>query len=439
MKTRIVAVGLLVSSAAFAALPDSLTLEEALTLSHEHQPTLRQMQAASLAAEARARQSLSPLLPTVTANVGYSRSTGNFVARPGAIPSGVDTSTTTAPQTISLNSSDYWNAGITASVTAWDFLQTYNRWQASLSTAQAQAASEKSTRRTSDYSVRTLFFAAASQKKLLEVAEAALVNTRQHLEYTQGTVTVGSKPEIDLAQAKADTANARLALLNAKNAYSVSRAKLNQAMGVEVAPTYDVVGGEPGEVEGESNDINALMPEAMGARPEAEAIQAQVHAQELTLRAVKADYLPTLGVTLNGTLASRSLPTVVPNLSVQATINWALFEGGLTLAQQREAEATLRSLEAQRDGLRLQVRMDLEQALLDVSTAREGVSVAGEATAAAKEKLRLAEGRYKAGAGNALELSDAQIAATQAAGQEVQAQFTLSTARAALVAALGRI
>ena len=434
MKTFIIAAWL-VSSVARAALPGSLTLDEALALSHEHQPTLRQALASTEAAQSRARQALAPMLPTVSLTLGYSRQTGNFVARPGAVPTGVDTSTTSS---VTLNSSDYFSGGVTASVTVWDFLQTYNRWQASLSTAQAQEATEKSMRRTSDYSVRTLFYAAASQKKLVQVAEAALANTEAHLAYTQGTVTVGSKPEIDLAQAKADTANAKLALLNARSAYGVAKAKLNQAMGVEAPVSYDVVGGDAPAIDGEAADVNGLMPEALGSRPEAAAIDAQVKAQELTLRAVRADYLPSLGVSANGTIASRALPTIVPNLGVQVSLNWALYEGGLTRAQETEGEASLRSLEAQRDAVRLQVRLDLEQALLNLEAAREGVNVAREATNAAKEKLRLAEGRYKAGAGSALELSDAQIAATTAEGQEVQAQFTLSTARAALVAALGR-
>lgn len=156
------------------------------------------------------------------------------------------------------------------------------------------------------------------------------------------------------------------------------------------------------------------------------------------LQSTRGEYFPTLGVQFSGTLASRDLPTIVPNLSGGLNLAWPIYEGGATRARQREGEATLRQLEAQRDELTLQVRFELQQALLDVSATKESVDVAAEATEAARERLRLAEGRYRAGSGSALELSDAQLAATQAAGQEVQAKFNLSTARAALVAALGR-
>ncbi len=423
----------LVLAVALAALPESLTLDEALALARQHRPALRQARAQADAADARARQALAPLLPTLSLGLGYSRSTANFVARPGAVPSAID-----ATSSARLDSFDYFSGNLTASATVWDFGGRWLRYQASLSTAQAQAAQEQAQRRTGDYAVRAAFFAAVSQQALVEVADAALVNTRARLAQVEGFVKVGTRPEIDLAQVRADVANARLTALNAKNGAAVARARLSQAMGVEAAPTYAVRGDALPEVDGEAREVTALLDEALASRPEADALEAQVRAQTLTVRSTRAGYWPTLGVQLGGTVAARQLPTFVPNLNAQVTFNWAFYEGGLTQAQEREGEAVLRQLEAQRDSLRLDVRLELEQALLDVAAAREGVEVAAEVVIAADEKLRLADGRYKAGAGSALELSDAQVSATQAAAQAVQARFTLATARAALLAALGR-
>ena len=423
----------LISGTALAALPDSLTLDEALALSRENRPALRVARAQVEAAQARARQALAPLLPSVSLNLGYSRSTGNFVARPGTLPSSVDTASS-----ISLASSDYWNGGLQVSATLWDFGQGWQRYQASLSTAQAQEALEKSQQRTSGYAVRSLFFAAASQRELVSIAKAALENTEAHFAQIDGSVKVGTRPEIDLAQARADKANARLTLLNAKNGYSVARAQLTQALGVDAPPTWEIVDVPAVEIDGEGQELSALIPEALASRPEEAALRAQVEAQQRTLRGIRGAYWPSLGIQLGGTLASRQLPAIVPNLSGQLSINWPLYEGGVTTAREREGDATLRALEALHDDLTLQVRFELQQALLNLAAAKEAVEVAAEARSAAAEKLRLAEGRYKAGAGSALELSDAQVGATSAAGQEVQAKFTLSTARAALVAALGR-
>lgn len=416
-----------------AVLPQSLTLDEALELSHKNQPSLRQAAASSDAARARTTQALAPLLPTVSTSIGYQRATANFAGQAGSVPSGVDTTSS-----VNLSSYDYFTGSMRVSATLWDFGQSWNRYQASISSADAAVASEASAKRTSDANVRSLFFAAASQQELVQVAENALANSEAHLDQIDGMVKAGARPQIDLAQARADVANARLTLVNAKNAVAVARAQLNQAMGVEGPTTFEVIGGSSAsEVSGETKDTDSLIDDALASRPEVRALASQLQSQEQTVRATRGAYFPTLGVSAGGTLAARSLPNIVPNLNAQVTLNWNIFEGGATVGKEREGEATLRSLEAQRDGLRLQVRLELEQALLGVSSAKQGVSVAEEAKSAALEKLHLAEGRYQAGAGSVLELSDAQVTATQASAQLVQAKYALSTARTALTAALG--
>jgi len=66
------------------------------------------------------------------------------------------------------------------------------------------------------------------------------------------------------------------------------------------------------------------------------------------------------------------------------------------------------------------------------------ITASEEAVASAREQLRLAEGRYQAGVGSALELGDAQLAMQHAAAQGVQAEYNLAAARARLLRAVGR-
>ena len=80
----------------------------------------------------------------------------------------------------------------------------------------------------------------------------------------------------------------------------------------------------------------------------------------------------------------------------------------------------------------------MEQARLAVRAAKASLVAANEAETNAKEQLRLAEGRYAAGVGSIIELGDAQVAATTAQAQKVQADYNVSTARAQLLNALGR-
>ena len=70
--------------------------------------------------------------------------------------------------------------------------------------------------------------------------------------------------------------------------------------------------------------------------------------------------------------------------------------------------------------------------------AKELLSATGDALTNARERLRLAEGRYQAGTGSIIELGDAQVALSTAASQQVRAQYTLASARAQLQKALAR-
>ena len=119
-------------------------------------------------------------------------------------------------------------------------------------------------------------------------------------------------------------------------------------------------------------------------------------------------------------------------------LTWPLFQGGLTTAQVHQAEANLEGIDAQRALEELQVRLDVDTARLAVRAAKATIGAADDALTSAREQLRLAEQRYATGVGNIIELDDAQVAYTTAAAQVVQARFGLATARAQLLAALGR-
>lgn len=421
---------ILLSTAAFAE--DGLSLDAALAKAMEQVPALKAARSQELAAQARARESFAPLLPQVSLGLQYSRSTANFVARPGAVPNSL-----AGGSNLSLDSFDFFTGNVTAQMLVWDFFATWNRHQAAKRSAEGQAAQTKSLELTTALNVRTAYFSVKAQEELVAVTKAALDNTQAHLAQIQAFVSAGARPEIDLAQVRAEVANAKLAHLNAKNAVALARARLAQSMGVKQVPGA-LTDGPPGTVENEDASLDMLVNEGVKARPEAAQLEAAVQSQELSLAAVKGTYWPTLSAQVSTNAQARQLSNIVPNISGQLSLSWQLYQGGLTQAQQAESEATLAATKAQVESLEQQVRLDVEQAQLDVHAAKEALEVAGEAKTAAAERLRLAEGRYQAGAGSVIELSDAQVAFTQAGAQVAQAGFTLAAARARLLAALGR-
>lgn len=418
---------------ALAALPDVLTLDEALRQAEAHHPSLAQARAGTEVAEARARQALAPLLPQASFNLSYSRSTANFAPRPGAVPQNINMATA-----LSAQSFDFFTGQLSASLLAWDFLSTWSSFQAARAQVDAQAAQVQQALADVRLQVRVAYFAVAAQRELLEVARATLANVEAHGRQVEGFVKVGTRPDIDLAQARAETANARLAALNARTALQLSKAQLNLSMGVAGTLDYEVGSEALPAVDVEGQPLEAVLEAARGGRPALAQVRAQARGQALATQASRAQAWPTLGVNLALSAQARELSAIVPNGSVQAQLSWPFLDGLRTPAAVAQAEAASRQAEAQVQAVEAQVRFEVQQALLDLEGAREAVAVAGDASAAAEERLKLAQGRYRAGAGSALEVGDAQVAFTSAQAQRVQAGFNVSVARARLLAALGR-
>jgi outer membrane protein len=416
-------VPILVAAAAPAHAAATLTLEQALQMAQQKQPQLRQAAASTRAAQARANAARAPLFPQLSASSGYSTSTEN----------GPD-----ADSALSFTSHSF-NSSVDASLLVWDFGQTIDRYRAARVSAEATGQTEQATRLAVDLGVRTAYFNAVAARALVGVAREALANQERHLRQVQGFVDVGRSPQIDLAQVRTDRANAQVQLINAENGYEISKSQLNQAIGIEGSTAYDVVDVTMAEVSGEDQQIEVLFQEALKARPEIAALQNQVRAQELTVSSVRGSYWPQLA--LVGGVSQVGRPTIDStywDVNGGVRLSWPFFEGGLTRAQVDQARADLTNVEAQFDGLRQQLRLEVDQAWLSVRAAKAALGAAAEAVENARLRLELAEGRYQTGVGNVIELGDAQLALTSAEAQKVRADYNLAIARAQLLKALGR-
>jgi len=412
--------------------PELLSLDEAVKMALALQPQLKQQHAGTEAAYARADESRSSLLPRLDLSGIYTRTTANFTARPGAFPT-----TPTATGGTSFRSFNYYQLGATASQLLWDFNLTWDRWRSAQATAEAQRFSEYSLRLQTILLVQVAYFTVRARKDLVTVARDTLDNQLRHLHQIEGFVRVGTRPEIDLAQARTDEANARVMLINAENNYETSKAQLNQTIGIERSTDYEVGNETLPPFPGEDEPTQPLLDRALKARPEFASIEQSLRAQRFISSSVKGAYFPSFLLGASFTDNGPALDSLTWNWSAQLQIQWNIFQGLLTKSQSREASFNLVAVEAQRDGLRQSVRLEVEQARLFLRGAKAALIAAGEALENARIRLRLAERRYQTGVGDVIELGDAQLALTNAAAQEVTARFNVAIGRAQLIKAVG--
>jgi outer membrane protein len=422
------------SAASAPSPPRVLRLSEAVETALRSQPTVQQARAQSAAAEGRATQARQLYYPQVTAVASYQRVRSAAIGGRGAATT---VPTAVAPSTDS-SGVDIFTFGGSATQLLWDFGTTYNRSRAANRLVDSFAANEKVTSQNVAQDVRKSYFTAHAQKALIGVARGSLDNFQKHLGQTEGFVKVGTHPEIDLAQARTDVANARLTLINAENAYAVAKARLGRSIGLSASSDFDVTDDELPAVDGEELATERLVARAIAARPEIAVYEKQREANELAAKSYRGAYGPTLTASAGASETGTELGGLGPAWNVGLTASWPLFQGWLTHGQVREAEANADGSRAQMEGAKLQIRVDVEQAQLGIRAAKSSEVAAAEALTNARERLRLAEGRYTSGVGSAIELGDAQVALTTAEAQIVQAQFNLASARADLLAALGQ-
>jgi outer membrane protein len=397
-----------------------LTLSEALRVARAQAPELTQARAETQSAKARVDIARAPMLPQVSANLGYQRGTGN----------------TPGPATQSFRTHDTFSAGVSASQLIYDFGQSGSTLDAAKARASANEKSEQTSLLQIDLEVRTAYFTAAAAKALASIARETLANEEKHLQQVRAFVEVGTRPAIDLAQARAAVANAKLSVVRSDNAYATSKAALNRAMGASM--TFEVGNDVLPAVAGEESPIVVLATEAEKSRPELAALETQIRAQALSVDATEGAYGPSLSANTSLTEGGRKLDDLAWNWNIGLGLTWPIFQGGITDARVREGRATLAALRAQLAVLQKEVRYAVEEAKSSLLGAQAALIAADEVVATTQERLTLAEGRYAAGVGNIIELGDAQLALRDAQGQRVQADYDVASARARLLFALGR-
>jgi len=296
--------------------------------------------------------------------------------------------------------------------------------------------------------VKTQYYTLLLSKRLVEVNVTALERAEVNLRSAQGFFQVGTQPKSFVTRAEVDVANGRVNVIRAQNAVSLARVALNTAMGIAVnAPTEvkDLLAYQQFPM-----NRDTLVAEAIKNRPEYRQVKAQADAADAAVRQTFRDFFPNLfgsstygvsGVTGATAFNSRSTNGFTDSgneWSVGLSLSWSIFDGGGKLARHKEAKANLEAAQARVRDAELQVWQSVEQSYLNLGEAEERIGAAGKAVESAEENYQLARGRFDAGVANIIELTDAQLALTQAQSTEAQALSDYRIAIANLERALGR-
>ena len=93
-------------------------------------------------------------------------------------------------------------------------------------------------------------------------------------------------------------------------------------------------------------------------------------------------------------------------------------------------EGVFSSARASEETVKHNVILEIQQTYADLVSARESIEAATVLLQEARENLALAQGRYEVGVGPLIDVTDAQLALTQAESQDIQARVNVKRAEA---------
>ena len=177
---------------------------------------------------------------------------------------------------------------------------------------------------------------------------------------------------------------------------------------------------------------------ALADRPDYLKNKFQQKADQQAIRTARAGYFPTLYS--QGLQNTQGKPygdmRGTWSLSLNATV--PIFEGLVTKYSVQQAKANLRATESNAEVLRQDINKQVEQSYLNVRAAAEKTRATAKGQEAAKENWDLAQGRYKAGVGSIIEVTDAQVKFFNAELSYIRSVYDLKVAEAQLEKAVGK-
>ncbi len=299
------------------------------------------------------------------------------------------------------------------------------------------AAAEGEYNETLDTVIQSVYSAYYSLNRAVrdrEIAQTRFDNYAKRLDWARSYYEVGTKAKIEVTNAESDLATSKLSLVRAQSTIEQCRAELASAMGVplmKITDVVDILGYEEWNI-----GLDEAVSNALRQRPKLIAEQIQVESAAENVALQMKGLSPSLSASAGYAFGDASYFDS-DEWYAQLSLSIPLTDGGLTKSKVEQARAQLRQAEAELASLENSVTLEVRTAWENLRQAKESLTAASEAERAAKATLDLALGRYQAGVGDNLEISDAVESYASASGDTVLALYDCKNARLDLEKAMG--
>lgn len=419
-----------------------VTLEQALALARERQPTIQVARSRVAAQQAFAEIPRAQWLPTFGATAQLFGATANNTTGTYVSPGGfMDIPRIGGSRVVS---SGEWKPYPSTLVAAGLTQELYDFGRIGRETAPLEALVDVERQRQRGavlvltFEVESAYFAVLAAKAILKASEDAFDRSRAHRDLAQAGVRAGLRSLIELTRAEADLARFDTGRIRARAELEKTRINLSAVVGEGSSLDAAEVPYDPPDLP----ELEAAISAAGARDPWILAALDELRSEELHTKAIAASLRPDLGLTAtlsgraggappsgNGTPADHAgwLPEV-PNWDVGVVLSWPIFDG--TIGARETASRAREQL--RRDEVAL-VRHDhvaaIRLAYATVDEARRALPGLERSVEAARANYAQAEARFNAGLGTSVELADAEAVRTDSEIQLALGNFEVARAR----------
>ena len=377
-------------------------------------------------ADARVGQRRADLLPTISGNASITRQTLNLDEFGIPVATGV-----TDPFNI-------YRLQLRASQTIFD-ASLIGRLRAARDTAVAAGLDARATGEIAGATAGLAYLRALSARETVRARQADSTIAAELLGQARQLVDAGVSPAIDATRSEVSFASVRTQLEVARNTSDRSRLDLLRTLDLPSGPRVelaDSLGPGPLDI---PLDPDSAAGFAREHRTELAAEQARTRAARRELGAIRAEYLPSLGLSGQYQQTGREAGDLAGTYNVQLQLTVPILDGFRRQNRVKEQNLRVDIQNIRERDLVNQVETEARQSVLDLASSQQQVSIAEDRLRLAELELSQAQQRFQAGVAGSVETTNAQGSVIAARDALIQARVNFGTARVSAYRALGVI
>ena len=283
--------------------------------------------------------------------------------------------------------------------------------------------------------VKQAYYAVLQTESALDSASAAVKQYQETDRVVLDYIAQRSVLKSSSLDVKAKLAQAQYQVVQLNDTLQTQKEKLNNLLGRDLDTPFHTE--QVPAIQYEESDLKVARQTALTQRPEVKEAEIDTHRAEYDRRLAKAQYIPDIGAAFHYMTPFNTaiLPQNIASAGFE--MRWEPFEWGRRRDDVKQKETVVEQSKYQLDETRSQVVLDVDNSFRKLAESRSLLAVAEAARAAANEKLREVNDKFRRSAVLLRDVLEQQAAVASADNEYEESLLAFWSAKASFEKALG--